>query len=89
MKRVSTLALLILGLAIQSASARVVKGRVFSSADTTVVVGADCRLMSGDRQVNSWRSNADGSFAVASGDKGTLRLEVEKKSSINPTSIGR
>lgn len=78
MKRLSTLVLLILSLAIQSASARVVKGRVFSSADTTVVVGADCRLMSGDRQVNSWRSNADGSFAVASGDKGTLRLEVEK-----------
>lgn len=78
MKRLSTLVLLILSLAIQSVSARVVKGRVFSSADTTVVVGADCRLMSGDRQVNSWRSNADGSFAVASGDKGTLRLEVEK-----------
>lgn len=78
MKRLSTLVLLILSLAIQSASARVVKGRVFSSADTTVVVGADCRLMSGDRQVNSWRSNADGSFAVASGDKGSLRLEVEK-----------
>lgn len=78
MKRLSTLGLLILSLAIQSASARVVKGRVFSSADTTVVVGADCRLMSGDRQVNSWWSNADGSFAVASGDKGTLRLEVEK-----------
>ena len=78
MKRLSTLVLLILSLAIQSASARVVKGRVFSSADTTVVVGADCRLMSGDRQVNSWRSNADGSFAVASGDKGSPRLEVEK-----------
>lgn len=78
MKRLSTLVLLILSLAIQSASARVVKGRVFSSADTTVVVGADCRLMSGDRMVNSWRSNADGSFAVASGDKGSLRLEVEK-----------
>lgn len=78
MKRLSTLVLLILSLAIQSASARVVKGRVFSSADTTVVVGADCRLMSGDRLVNSWRSNADGSFAVASDDKGTLRLEVEK-----------
>lgn len=78
MKRLSTLVLLILCLAIQSASARVVKGCVFSSADTTVVVGADCRLMSGDRMVNSWRSNADGSFAVASGDKGSLRLEVEK-----------
>lgn len=78
MKRLSTLVLLILSLAIQSASARVVKGCVFSSADTTVVVGADCRLMSGDRMVNSWRSNADGSFAVASGDKGSLRLEVEK-----------
>ena len=78
MKRLSTLVLLILSLAIQSASARVVKGCVFSSADTTVVVGADCRLMSGDRLVNSWRSNADGSFAVASGDKGSLRLEVEK-----------
>lgn len=76
MKRVSTLALLILGLAVQSASARVVRGRVFSAVDTAVVVGADCRLMSGDRQVNSWRSNADGTFAVASGDKGTLRLEV-------------
>lgn len=78
MKRLSTLVLLILGLAIQSASARVVRGRVFSAVDTAVVVGADCRLMSGDRQVNSWRSNADGTFAVASGDKGTLRLEVEK-----------
>lgn len=78
MKRLSTLVLLILSLAIQSASARVVRGRVFSADDTTVVVGADCRLMSGDRLVNSWRSNADGSFAVASGDKGTLRLEVEK-----------
>lgn len=78
MKRVSTLALLILSLAIQSASARVVRGRVFSAVDTAVVVGADCRLMSGDRLVNSWRSNADGSFAVASDDKGTLRLEVEK-----------
>lgn len=78
MKRLSTLVLLILSLAIQSASARVVRGRVFSADDTTVVVGADCRLMSGDRLVNSWRSNADGSFAVASDDKGTLRLEVEK-----------
>lgn len=57
-------------------SARVIKGQVISSADTTVVVGADCRLLSGDKQVNSCRSNDVGTFAVASDDKGTLRLEV-------------
>lgn len=78
MKRLSILLIICLSLAVEVASARVVRGRVFSADDTTVVVGADCRLMSGDRLVNSWRSNADGSFAVASDDKGTLRLEVEK-----------
>ena len=34
--------------------------------------------MSGDKLLNSWRSNVDGTFAVASDDKGTLKLEVVK-----------
>ena len=76
MNRISILLVICLSLAVEMVSARVIKGQVISSADTTVVVGADCRLLSGDKQVNSCRSNDVGTFAVASDDKGTLRLEV-------------
>ena len=78
MKNLSLFLLFILSLAIQPINARVIQGRVFSAVDTTVVEGADCRLMSGDKLLNSWRSNVDGTFAVASDDKGTLKLEVVK-----------
>ncbi len=78
MKHLSLFLLFILSLAIHTVNARVIKGRVFSAVDTTVVEGADCRLLSGDKLVNSWRSNVDGTFAVASDDKGTLKLEVVK-----------
>lgn len=79
MKRLTIFLLICLSLAVATASARVIKGQVISAYDTTVVEGADCRLMSGDRQVNYWRSNDDGTFAVASDDEGTLRLEIEKE----------
>ncbi len=78
MKNLSLFLLFILSLAIHTVNARVIKGQVFSAVDTTVVEGADCRLMSDDKLLNSWQSNVDGTFAVASDDKGTLKLEVVK-----------
>lgn len=61
---------------ISSMSARTIRGEVRSDNDSTAVVGATCRLMSGTQFINGVTTNENGSFEISTNVKSKLVLEV-------------
>ncbi len=59
-----------------SLQARTIKGTVLSDADSTAVVGAACKLMSGQQLVQGVVSDAQGVFVFSTSAKGKLALEI-------------
>lgn len=63
-------------LSIASAPARTIRGEVRSDRDSTAVIGAACRLMSGTQFVDGVTTDADGAFEISSMLKSKLILEI-------------
>lgn len=57
-------------------NARTIQGVVLSSADSTAVVGADCRLLSDGKLVTATKADAEGTFALETEIKNALNLEI-------------
>jgi len=57
-------------------SARTIQGEVRSDNDSTVVVGASCRLMSGTQFLNGVTTDDTGSFEISTNVKSRFVLEV-------------
>ncbi|MCM1449770.1 MAG: outer membrane beta-barrel family protein [Clostridiales bacterium] len=63
-------------MSIVSMSARSINGEVRSDSDSTVVVGAICRLMSGSQFINGVNTDRDGKFDISTNLKSKLTLEI-------------
>ncbi|MDE6207387.1 MAG: hypothetical protein K2M55_06220 [Muribaculaceae bacterium] len=59
-----------------SANARTIRGEVMSSADSTVVAGASCRLLADGNAVTAVSADAEGRFTLECDNRGALTLEV-------------
>lgn len=57
-------------------SARTVSGIIYSDSDSTLVVGASCRLFSGDSFIAGTATDERGAFELDTDIKSKLRLEV-------------
>lgn len=57
-------------------SARTISGVVYSDSDSTSVVGASCRLFSGDNFIGGIATDGRGAFELDTDIKSKLRLEV-------------
>ena len=57
-------------------SARTISGVVYSDGDSTSVVGASCRLFSGDNFIGGTATDGRGAFELDTDIKSKLRLEV-------------
>lgn len=57
-------------------SARTIKGEVRSDADSTAIVGATCRLMSGAQFITGTVSDDNGAFEISANSKSKLSLEI-------------
>lgn len=57
-------------------NARTIQGIVLSSNDSTVLTGADCRLLANNKLIIGTTTNSDGSFLLATDIKTALRLDV-------------
>lgn len=57
-------------------SARTISGMILSSKDSTAVVGANCRLLSGGKQIAATVAGANGDFSLETDLKTALNLEV-------------
>lgn len=57
-------------------SARTISGVVYSDSDSTSVVGASCRLFSGDNFIGGTATDGRGAFELDTDIKSKLRLEV-------------
>ena len=57
-------------------SARTIRGEVRSDNDSTVIVGASCRLLSGTQFINGTTTNEAGGFEISTDIKSGLILEV-------------
>ena len=75
MLRLSALVFSLL-LCVSTMSARTITGKVLSDSDSTAVVGATCRLMSGNQFVNGMVTDPDGKFEISTDSKSTLTLEI-------------
>ena len=75
MLRLSSLVFSLL-LCVSTMSARTITGKVLSDSDSTAVVGATCRLMSGNQFVNGMVTDPDGKFEISTDSKSTLTLEI-------------
>lgn len=85
MKRLTTLTLAILFSAVMM-SARTIQGEVRSDSDSTVVVGATCRLMSAGQFIDGVTTDDRGAFEISTGIKSKLLLEISM-SGFNSTDI--
>lgn len=63
-------------MSISAITARTVQGEVRSDRDSTAVVGAICRLLSASKYIDGVTTDADGAFAVSTGIKSKLTLEI-------------
>ena len=75
MKRLTTIALAIL-FSVTTISARTIQGEVRSDSDSTAVVGATCRLMSGGQFIDGVTTDDRGAFEISTGIKSKLMLEI-------------
>ncbi len=66
--------------------ARIIQGEVRSDNDSTVVVGATCRLMSGKQFIDGVQTGNDGKFEISTSLKSKLTLEISMVG-YNPTEI--
>lgn len=57
-------------------SARTISGVIYSDSDSTFVVGASCRLFSGDNFIGGTATDGRGAFELDTDIKSKLRLEV-------------
>lgn len=57
-------------------SARTISGVIYSDSDSTSVVGASCRLFSGDNFIGGTATDGRGAFELDTDIKSKLRLEV-------------
>lgn len=73
-------------LSIVNMSARTIQGEVRSDKDSTVVIGATCRLMSGSQFINGVTTDDNGEFAISTALKSKLILEISM-TGFNPTEI--
>ncbi|MDE6270827.1 MAG: carboxypeptidase-like regulatory domain-containing protein, partial [Muribaculaceae bacterium] len=78
--------LLALLAAIPAVSARTIQGTVLSSSDSTAVVGANCRLMAGDKLIEGATADADGAFSLSTDSRDALTLEISM-TGYSPTDI--
>lgn len=70
----------------QAVNARLVKGIVFSSNDTTAVADATCRLVADGKDVAAAVTSADGSFVIDTDIRKSLNLIISK-TGFSPTDI--
>lgn len=75
MKRYTVL-LLSLASPLMGLYARTIQGTVLSANDSTAVVGAQCRLLSGDRLLQGTSAGVDGAFSLSTDQKTSLTLVV-------------
>ncbi len=61
---------------ISEISARTIHGEVRSDNDSTIIVGATCRLMSGSQFINGVTTDNDGAFVISTNAKTKLTLEI-------------
>lgn len=66
--------------------ARTIQGEVRSDNDSTMVVGATCRLMSGKQFIDGVQTGNDGKFEISTSLKSKLTLEISMVG-YNPTEI--
>ena len=85
MKRIAFLISLI-GLSISAISARTIQGEVRSDNDSTIIVGATCRLMSGTQFIDGAQTDNEGRFNISTNLKSKLILEISMVG-YNPTEI--
>lgn len=72
--------------ALHSLNARTIHGMILSSADSTAVIGAGCRLTSGDRLITGATAGKDGAFSLETDVKSALNLEISMPG-FSPTDI--
>lgn len=75
MKRL-TLLFAVLLLTLTTVSARSIRGQVRSESDSTVLVGALCRLMVDNKFIDGATTDMNGEFEISTSVKSKLRLEV-------------
>lgn len=75
MKRIALFISLIV-LSVFPISARIIQGEVRSDSDSTIVVGATCRLMSGTQFIDGVQTENDGKFELSTSLKTKLTLEI-------------
>ncbi len=66
--------------------ARIIQGEVRSDNDSTIIVGATCRLMSGKQFIDGVQTGNDGKFDISTSLKSKLTLEISMVG-YNPTEI--
>lgn len=88
MIKMSRIAILVsaLILSVTSVSARTISGLVRSDHDSTAVVGATCRLMSGNQFIDGSVTDDKGMFSISTGVKSGIVLEISM-TGYNPTEI--
>ncbi|MDE7154017.1 MAG: carboxypeptidase-like regulatory domain-containing protein [Muribaculaceae bacterium] len=84
MKRLSIIIITLLSLL--SVSARTICGEVRSDNDSTAVIGASCRLMSGNQFIDGITTDANGNFELSTSIKGAITLRISM-TGYNPTEI--
>lgn len=73
MKKILPLIVIAFSLQLQ---ARTIYGKVLSDKDSTVVTGAVCQILSGDRNLAGTKTDASGKFGINSEFKGKMTLEI-------------
>lgn len=63
-------------ISVTSVSARTIQGEVRSDKDSTIIVGATCRLMSDNRFIDGVVADDNGKFEISTSLKAELTLEV-------------
>ncbi|MDE7412023.1 MAG: outer membrane beta-barrel protein, partial [Paramuribaculum sp.] len=67
---------LLLTLIASVVNARTIQGVVLSSTDSTALVGATCRLVSGDELISAATAGADGAFVMTTEVRSATNLEI-------------
>ena len=62
-----------------AAQARVIQGRVLNAADSTLLAGVDCRVISGGQTVVTAQTGADGLFSLDTDANSGASLEIERE----------
>lgn len=76
MTRLTILLFIIAASLASSMSARTIKGLVLSDNDSTVIVGASCRLMEGSRLITGTLTDEEGFFQLYTDIKSNLTLDI-------------